>query len=109
MSDLAQKKCKPCEGGIPPLLGEALERYLGEVKGWEVHDGKRIRKEFTFPDFKTALAFVNGVGEIAESEDHHPDLALSWGKVGVELWTHAVDGLTENDFIVAAKIDRLQR
>lgn len=110
---LIGKKCVACEGGVPPLSGAALEPYLKEVNGpdasvgvkWEVVEEKKIRKEFTFPDFKSALAFVNKVGGIAESEGHHPDIQLGWGRVVVELWTHAIGGLSENDFILAAKID----
>lgn len=118
--NLAAKKCVACEGGIPPLTGAALEPYLREVNGpdaspaptgasevgvkWEVIGDKKIRKIFTFPDFKSAIAFVNKIGEIAESEGHHPDLQLSWGRVVVELTTHAIGGLSENDFILAAKI-----
>lgn len=106
MMDLTAKKCVACEGGMPPLTGAMLEPYLKAVKGWALNeDGKKIRKDFSFPDFKTALAFVNRVGEIAEAEGHHPDIQLGWGKAAVELWTHAINGLSENDFIVAAKID----
>jgi 4a-hydroxytetrahydrobiopterin dehydratase len=105
--NLISKKCVACEGGVPPLAGGALDTYLKEVTGWTVVDGKKIRKEFTFPDFKTALSFVNTVGDIAESEGHHPDIQLSWGRVVVELWTHAIGGLSENDFILAAKIDAI--
>lgn len=105
MMDLTAKKCVACEGGVLPLSGVALEPYLQEVAGWNVVESKKIRKEFTFPDFKSALAFVNKVGEIAESEGHHPDIQLGWGRVVVEIWTHAIGGLSENDFILAAKID----
>ena len=103
--NLTSKKCVACEGGVPPLSGTLLEPYLKEVMGWEVVDGKKIRKVFTFPDFKGALAFVNKVGEIAEAEGHHPGIQLGWGKVVIELTTHAIGGLSENDFILAAKID----
>ncbi len=106
--DLTIKKCVACEGGIPPLSGATLEPYLKEVHGWTLDEGeKKIKKEFTFPDFKSALAFVDMVGAIAESEGHHPDIQLGWGKVVVELTTHALGGLSENDFIVAAKIDAI--
>lgn len=105
--DLISKKCVACEGGTLPLTGAALEPYRKEVKGWEVIEGKKIQKTFTFKDFKSALAFTNAVGNIAEAEGHHPDIRLSWGKVVVELWTHAIGGLSENDFIVAAKINRV--
>ncbi|MFH0806389.1 MAG: 4a-hydroxytetrahydrobiopterin dehydratase [Candidatus Brennerbacteria bacterium] len=106
--NLTAKKCVACEGGIPPLTGAALEPYLKEMKGWAVAEGKKIRKEFHFPDFKSALAFVNKVGDIAEAEGHHPDIQLGWGKVVVELSTHAINGLSENDFILAAKIDAME-
>ncbi len=105
--DLANKKCIPCEGGVPPLKGEELDLYLEKVAGWQVFEGKKIYKEFKFPDFEKALAFVNQVGRIAEEEGHHPDVRLSWGKVLVELSTHAISGLSENDFILAAKIDKI--
>jgi 4a-hydroxytetrahydrobiopterin dehydratase len=106
---LADKKCIPCRGGVPPLQGEELDRLAKEVPGWKVVDGHHIEKQFTFPDFKSALDFVNKAGAIAEEEGHHPDLFLSWGKVGVKTWTHKIDGLTESDFILAAKVDRLQK
>ena len=104
---LADKKCVPCRGGVPPLAGEELERMKAQVAGWQVVDGHHLEKEYPFPDFATALAFVNRVGAVAEQEGHHPDLALSWGKVGVKIWTHKINGLTESDFILAAKIDAL--
>lgn len=106
--DLTQKKCVACEGGIPPLKGELLQKYLGQVKGWRLVDDAKIRKEFVFKNFKEALAFVNKVGELAETEQHHPDIHLvSYKKVIIELSTHAIGGLSENDFIVAAKINNL--
>lgn len=107
-SYLTQKHCKPCEGGTPPLAGAQLGEMLGKVQGWELVEGKKIVKGFKFPDFKAALAFVNRVGGLAEQEGHHPDIFLSWGKVRVELSTHAVKGLSENDFIMAAKIDQFR-
>ena len=109
MPDLAGKKCVPCEGGVPPIVGDELETYLRQVHAdWEVSpDGKKIHREFKFKNFAEALAFVDKVGEIAEAEDHHPDVHLAYGKVAVELWTHAIGGLSENDFILAAKIDKL--
>lgn len=105
---LASKECVPCKGGVPPLEGEELrelERELGE--GWEVVDGHRLAKTFDFPDFVTALDFVNRIGELAEDQGHHPDLHLTWGEVGVEIWTHKIDGLTESDFVFAAKVEEL--
>jgi len=104
---LAEKHCVPCRGGVPPLQGGELEEMRAQVIGWEVVNGHHLSKTFTFPDFRTALDFVNRVGAIAEEEGHHPDLCLSWGKVEIATWTHKIDGLTESDFILAAKIDRL--
>ena len=105
--NLADKNCVPCRGGVPPLQGEELEDFHRSVPGWTVTHEHHIHREFGFPDFKQALDFVNRVGDIAENEGHHPDIFLSWGKVGITLWTHKIDGLTESDFIMAAKIDRL--
>jgi 4a-hydroxytetrahydrobiopterin dehydratase len=104
---LAGKHCEPCRGGVPPLQGEELERLQREVPGWQVTMGHHLTRSFSFPDFRGALAFTNRVGELAEQEGHHPDLYLSWGKVEVKIWTHKIDGLTESDFILAAKIDQL--
>jgi len=109
MHDLTKKKCIPCEAGVPPLSGDKLNTYESELhEDWRLVDDKKIQREFGFKNFKEALAFANRVGEIAEQEQHHPDLHVAWGKVGVELWTHAIGGLSENDFIVAAKIDELE-
>jgi 4a-hydroxytetrahydrobiopterin dehydratase len=104
---LADKKCVPCRGGTPPLKGKELEKLQADVSRWRVTNEHHLHREFRFPDFKQALEFVNRVGEIAESEGHHPDILLTWGKAEVTLWTHSIDGLTESDFIMAAKIDRL--
>ena len=104
---LADKKCVPCRGGTPALKGAELAALQQEVPGWTVTSEHHLNREFRFPDFKQALAFVNQVGEIAEQEGHHPDILLAWGKVGVTLWTHTINGLSESDFILAAKIDRL--
>lgn len=109
MSDgLAAKHCVPCRGGVPPLAGEELRKLEEELAGgWQVVDGHHLRKAFPFPDFVTALDFTNRVGELAEQEGHHPDIFLSWGRVEIEIFTHKIDGLTESDFILAARIDRL--
>ena len=105
--DLAAKHCGPCTAGTPPLAGEELERLLGQLRGWSATGGsKRLEKEYRFPDFKSALAFVNRVGELAEQEGHHPDIELGWGRVKLTLWTHSIGGLSENDFILAAKADQ---
>ena len=104
---LADKKCVPCRGGIPPLKGKELEALQAKVPAWTAANEHHLHRIFRFPDFKQALEFVNRVGQIAEDEGHHPDIALAWGKVEVTIWTHKIDGLTESDFILAAKIDRL--
>ena len=107
MSDLASRSCEPCRGGVPPLKGEALERLLEELgNGWRVIDEHHLEKEFLFDDFRQALDFTNRVGELAEAEGHHPDIHLAWGKVRLQIWTHKIDGLTESDFILAARADR---
>lgn len=107
MPDLAEQSCVPCRGGVPPLAGSALASVAEQVPEWSVVDGHHVEREFTFPNFVEALAFTNKVGEVAEAEGHHPDIYLAWGKVGVKIWTHKIDGLTESDFVLAAKIDRL--
>jgi 4a-hydroxytetrahydrobiopterin dehydratase len=106
---LAERHCVPCEGGTPTLTAEQVRPLLAQLEGWSVQDEKRLTKQFTFPDFVKAVDFVNAITPVAEAEGHHPDLAVGWGKVGVELTTHAIGGLSENDFILAAKIDRLPR
>ena len=106
---LANKHCVPCRGGVPPLAGAALDDLKAQLAGWEVVREHHLEKTYTFPDFQKALVFVNRAGAIAEQEGHHPDLHLSWGKVGVEIWTHKIDGLTESDFILAAKFDQIPR
>jgi 4a-hydroxytetrahydrobiopterin dehydratase len=107
MGDLASKTCVPCRGGVPPLKGKELQDLARQVPGWKVVNERHITKTFTFHDFKAALAFVNRVGELAESQGHHPDILLAWGKAEITTWTHKIDGLTESDFILAAKIDKL--
>jgi len=103
---LAEKTCVPCRGGVPPLNAEQIRPLAAEVSNWKVVNNHHIEREFKFPDFKTALDFTNKVGGIAEEQGHHPDIYLAWGKVGVKVWTHKIDGLTESDFIMAAKIDK---
>jgi len=105
--NLTSKHCVPCRGGVPPVQGEELEQLKAQVPGWQVVNGHHLTKTFNFPDFRTALDFVNRAGAVAEEEGHHPDLLLSWGKVEVRTWTHKIDGLTESDFILAAKIDQI--
>ena len=108
-ADLAKKHCQPCEGGVPALSPEAIQDHLAAVPQWQLTaDGKRLRREWRVKDFATALDFFNRIGRIAEAEGHHPDLHLTgYRNVDVEIWTHAVGGLTENDFILAAKVDTL--
>jgi 4a-hydroxytetrahydrobiopterin dehydratase len=103
---LAQKRCVPCKGGVPPLRGEELQKLSSQLPDWKVVAEHHITRTFVFPDFKTALAFVNRAGAVAEAEGHHPDLLLTWGRVDVKTYTHKIDGLTESDFILAAKIDQ---
>jgi 4a-hydroxytetrahydrobiopterin dehydratase len=104
---LADKECIPCKGGVPALKGAELVALQSEVPGWEVVNEHHLHKLYKFPDFKKALEFVNRAGAIAEEQGHHPDLLLKWGKVEVTVFTHKIDGLTESDFILAAKIDRV--
>ena len=108
MSELAAKSCVPCRGGVPPLTAAERGALLEQVEGWEVVGDHHLAKSFAFPDFASGLAFVNRIGEIAEREGHHPDVTLRWGEVVAEVWTHAIDGLTESDFILAAKIDAVR-
>jgi 4a-hydroxytetrahydrobiopterin dehydratase len=102
--NLAQKHCEPCRGGVPPLKGAELRKLAAEVPGWSVVDEHHLFRRFDFPDFQSALDFVNRAGAIAERESHHPDIFLTWGRVEVKIYTHKIDGLTESDFILAAKI-----
>jgi 4a-hydroxytetrahydrobiopterin dehydratase len=106
MSELAEKTCVPCRGGVPPLSADEIRPLHQQLKGWSVVNSHHLEKQYEFPDFRKALDFVNKVGAIAEDQGHHPDIALAWGKVGVQIWTHKINGLTESDFILAAKIDR---
>ncbi len=107
-SPLAGEKCIPCKGGVAPLKGEELQSVVRELGGsWRIIREHHLEKEFRFPDFAQALSFTNAVGAIAEREGHHPDIHLAWGKVGIEIWTHKIDGLTRSDFILAAKIDSI--
>lgn len=107
MEPLANRQCIPCRGGVPPLAPARVRELLASIPGWEARNDTRIHHAFSFRDFQTALAFTNAVGELAEEQAHHPDIHLAWGRVGIEIWTHKIDGLTESDFILAAKIDRL--
>jgi 4a-hydroxytetrahydrobiopterin dehydratase len=105
---LSAKTCTPCRGGVEPMSREQARQYLEDLPSWELADDpSRIRRRFRFPDFRQALDFTVAVGELAERENHHPEIALGWGHVTVEIWTHKIKGLHENDFILAAKIDEL--
>jgi 4a-hydroxytetrahydrobiopterin dehydratase len=105
--ELATKHCVPCRGGVPSLRGQELEELQKQVPEWGVIQEHHLRRVFAFPDFVSALAFVNKVGDLAEREGHHPDIYLTWGKVEITIWTHKIDGLTESDFVLAAKIDKI--
>ena len=106
-SELASRECVPCKGGEPPLAGAELRAVRDQLgNDWEVVDGHHLRKEYRFKNFREALAFTNRVGELAEEKNHHPDIELSWGRVCLTVWTHKIDGLTESDFVWAAKADQ---
>ncbi len=104
-TELANKECVPCKGGTPPLPPEKAQSLLGELDEWTIEQEYHLTRSFDFPDFAKALDFVNRVGEIAEQQQHHPDIYLAWGNVRVEVWTHKIRGLTESDFILAARVD----
>ncbi len=108
MTDLASKQCVPCRGGVLPLRGAAIHALQPQLSDeWSVIDEHHLTKEYSFKNFREALDFTNRVGELAEEQSHHPDILLAWGKVRITIWTHKIDGLTESDFIFAAKADRL--
>ena len=109
MTQLAQKQCTPCKGGVEPLKSEEILSHVEQLQaGWSVVDGHHLEREFSFDNFRQGLEFVNKVGELAEQEQHHPNILLTYDKVVVHLWTHKIDGLHENDFILAAKIDAIR-
>jgi 4a-hydroxytetrahydrobiopterin dehydratase len=106
-SELAKLECIPCRGGVPPLKGDEVKRLHRQLEaGWRVVDEHHLEKTYTFKNFRDALDFTVRVGELAESQGHHPDVYLAWGKVRLTVWTHKIDGLTESDFIFAAKADQ---
>lgn len=107
MSELSERHCIPCRGGVPPLKGDEIKKLHAQLDGWEVVNEHHLRKEYRFSNYAEALAHVNRISEIAEAEGHHPDICFGWGKVEVLIWTHKIDGLTESDFVLAAKIDAL--
>jgi 4a-hydroxytetrahydrobiopterin dehydratase len=107
MSELSSKQCVPCRGGVPALKGEEITTLLNQLAGWDVINQHHLKKSYRFSDFKDSLAFVNRVGDIAEEQGHHPDICFGWGQAEITIWTHKIDGLTESDFILAAKIDEV--
>ena len=110
LDDLAGQVCVACKGGVPPLKGDTLKKLSSELgNGWQVIQEHHLEKEFKFKDFRQALDFTNRVGELAEQQNHHPDIYLAWGKVKITLWTHKIDGLTESDFFMAAKIEKTNK
>lgn len=107
MNDLASRDCVPCRGGVPPLRGHEIEMFLAQLEGWAVIEEHHLKKSFAFKNFREALNFVDRVGELSEEQGHHPDICLGWGKAEITIWTHKINGLTESDFVLAAKIDTL--
>ena len=108
MSDLAAKRCEPCEGGVPPLDEDEQSSLLVQLAdGWSVIDGHHLEREWSFTDFVSALEFTNAAGAICEEQGHHADFEVGWGRVKAMIWTHKIDGLTESDFVLAAKFDRI--
>ena len=108
MNALAEKECVPCRGGVSPLKGADLSKLERQLAGgWQVIKEHHLEKEYRFNDFREALDFTNKVGELAEAQGHHPDIYLAWGKVRLTIWTHKIEGLTESDFVLAAKADQL--
>jgi 4a-hydroxytetrahydrobiopterin dehydratase len=107
MSELARRQCVPCRGGVPALQGEEITTLLDQLQGWDVVNQHHLKKSYRFKDFREAQSFVNRVGQLAEEQGHHPDICFGWGQAEITIWTHKIDGLTESDFILAAKIDEI--
>ncbi|UCF33087.1 MAG: 4a-hydroxytetrahydrobiopterin dehydratase [Phycisphaerales bacterium] len=107
MTELSARQCVPCQGGIPPMTRRQIDELLQQLDGWSAVGEHHLTKEYPFLDFVSALAFTNKIGALAEEQGHHPDIYLTWGLVRVDIWTHKIDGLTESDFVLAAKIDRI--
>ena len=107
MAELSERQCVPCRGGVPPLKGEEIKNLLRQLEGWQVANEHHLQRTYRFRDFRESLQFVNRIGELAEEQGHHPDICFGWGKADVTIWTHKIDGLTESDFVLAAKIDKL--
>lgn len=108
MSELASRQCVPCRGGVPPLEHDAITPLLAQLDGWEVVNQHHLSKNYRFSNFREAQLFVNSVGDLAEEQGHHPDICFGWGNAEIRIWTHKIDGLTESDFVLAAKIDALE-
>jgi 4a-hydroxytetrahydrobiopterin dehydratase len=108
MEELANRKCIPCRGGVPPMETEQIATFIKQLDGWEVVDQHHLRKKYDFKDFRKSLDFVDRVGSLAEEQQHHPDICFGWGRAEITIWTHKINGLTESDFVLAAKIDRLR-
>jgi 4a-hydroxytetrahydrobiopterin dehydratase len=108
MSELAERQCVPCRGGVPPMKGEQINEMSSQLPDWQVVNEHHLQRAYSFKDFREALDFVNRVGELAEEQGHHPDICFGWGKADITIWTHKIDGLTESDFVLAAKIDKLR-
>ena len=107
MSELADRQCVPCRGGVPPMKGEQITEMSSQLPDWQVVNEHHLQRLYRFKDFRETLDFVNRVGELAEEQGHHPDVCFGWGKADITIWTHKIDGLTESDFVLAAKIDKL--
>ena len=107
MSELASRQCVPCRGGVPPLNSEEIAKLFPQLQGWEVINDHHLTKSYKFSNFAEAQKFVNDVGDLAEEQGHHPDICFGWGRADISIWTHKINGLTESDFILAAKIDEL--
>ena len=107
MSELAERQCVPCRGGVPPMKGEQINEMSSQLPDWQVVNEHHLQRNYRFKDFRKTLDFVNRVGELAEEQGHHPDICFGWGKADITIWTHKIDGLTESDFVLAAKIDKL--
>lgn len=105
---LADNKCVPCRGGVPALTPDEIAPLMAQLDGWQLEDNKKLIKSYPFKNFVEAMAFANAITPVAEEEGHHPDLYVRWGEVRVYLWTHKIDGLTQSDFYMAAKIDRVR-
>jgi 4a-hydroxytetrahydrobiopterin dehydratase len=108
MEKLSERRCVPCHGGVTRLRGVEAERFMSELRGWELVEDHHLSKRYEFPNFAEALEFVNRAGAVAEREGHHPDIAFGWGYAHLKIYTHAIGGLSESDFILAAKLDEMQ-